>query len=305
MFVYNIYIYTIIMSNFFDLTNVINLQKSLITNFGSTDPSFFNNLNTNVNALDSAVSASNASIIPTLTKQQEVGAVLTREEERLRDRKQAIDAAGDEQKRLVDLTRNATQRTRAINNMYIVAVVGLIIYLGIRFVTGILPEIVTDVLNVLVVSITILTILKMYADYTRRNNMDFDMINLGEPSQMVGKASGSSGSAGAGLIESRIGGGCEKDACCPEGTKYNEKYAICVPKEVPYSKVTSGTTPTDYAYFMPDKAWKLKSACTGDTLYSLDELGCKANTETFTAMKTSDMAKANEPYEFADYNLYK
>ena len=291
------------MSNFFDLTNVINLQKSLITNFGSTDPVFFNNLNAKVNALDSAVSASNASIIPTLTKQQEVGAVLTREEERLRDRKQAIDAAGDEQKRLVDLTRNATQRTRAINNMYIVAVVGLIIYLGIRFVTGILPEIVTDVLNVLVVSITILTILKMYADYTRRNNMDFDMINLGEPSQMVGKGSGSSGSAGAGLIESRIGGGCEKDACCPEGTKYNEKYAICVPKEVPYSAVKSGL-PGDWKYFMPDKAWKLKSSCTGETTYSFDELGCKAP-EQFTAMKTSDMAKANEPYEFADYNLYK
>ncbi len=290
------------MSNFFDLTNVINLQKSLITNFGSTDPVFFNNLNAKVNALDSAVSASNASIIPTLTKQQEVGAVLTREEERLRDRKQAIDAAGDEQKRLVDLTRNATQRTRAINNMYIVAVVGLIIYLGIRFVTGILPEIVTDVLNVLVVSITILTILKMYADYTRRNNMDFDMINLGEPSEMVGKASGSSGSAGAGLIESRIGGGCEKDACCPEGTKYNEKYAICVPNEAPYSAVKSGL-PGDWKYFMPDKAWKLKSSCGGNP-YSFDELGCKAP-EQFTAMKTSDMAKANEPYEFADYNLYK
>ena len=304
MFVYNIYIYTIIMSNFFDLTNVIDLQKSLITNFGSTDPSFFNNLNTKVNDLDSAVSASNASIIPTLTKQQEVGAVLTREEERLRDRKQAIDAAGDEQKRLVDLTRNATQRTRAINNMYIVAVVGLFIYLGIRFVTGILPEIVTDVLNVLVVSITILTILKMYADYTRRNNMDFDMINLGEPSEMVGNKSGS-GSAGSGLIGSRIGGGCEKDACCPEGTKYNEKYAICVPNEAPYSKVTPGEPPTNYAYFMPNKEWKLKSTCSGKTTYSFDELGCKANTETFTTIKTSDTAKANEPCEFADYNLYK
>jgi hypothetical protein len=287
----------------FDLPNIIGLQQTLIQDLPGNDP-LMNTLGLKVGELDLAVSESNASIIPTLTKQQDVNAVLTREEGRLRDRKQAIDTAGDEQKRLVDLTRNATQRTRAINNMYIVAIVGLFIYLGIRLVTGMLPEIVTDVLNVLVVSITILTILKMYADYTRRNNMDFDMINLGEPSQMVGKASGSAGSAGAGLIESRIGGGCEKDACCPEGTKYNEKYAICVPNEAPYSAVTSGV-PGDWKYFMPDKAWKLKSTCGAINPYSFDELGCKANTETFTAMKTSDMAKANEPYEFADYNLYK
>ena len=292
------------MPDVFDLTNVINLQKSLITDLGDTNPTLFNTLAKKVGALDTAVTGSTASIIPTLTKQKEVDAVLTREETRLRDRKQAIDTAGDEQKRLVDLTKNATQRTRAINNMYIVAIVGLFIYLGIRLVTGMLPEIVTDVLNVLVFSITILTILKMYADYTRRNNMDFDMINLGEPSQMVGKASGSSGSAGAGLIESRIGGGCEKDACCPEGTKYNEKYAICVPNEAPYSAVKSGV-PGDWKYFMPKKEWNLKSTCGTGTSYSFDELGCKSSTEKFTTMKTSDMAKANEPFEFADYNLYK
>ena len=290
----------------FDLPNIIGLQQQLIQDL-SGNSQMMNTLGLKVGELNNEVSKSNANIMPTLTKQQEVGAVLTREEERLRDRKQAIDTAGEEQKRLVDLTRNATQRTRAINNMYIVAVVGLFIYLGIRFVTGILPEIVTDVLNVLVVSITILTILKMYADYTRRNNMDFDMINLGEPSEMVGNksGSGSAGSAGAGLIGSRIGGGCEKDACCPEGTKYNEKYAICVPNEAPYSKVTPGEPPTNYAYFMPNKEWKLKSDCSGKTTYSFDELGCKANTETFTTIKTSDMAKANEPFEFADYNLYK
>ena len=292
------------MPDVFDLTNVINLQKSLITYLGDTNPMLFNTLGHKVGDLDTAVTNSNASIIPTLTKQQEVDAVLTREETRLRDRKQAIDTAGDEQKRLVDLTKNATQRTRAINNMYIVAIIGLFIYLGIRLVTGMLPEIVTDVLNVLVFSITILTIIKMYADYTRRNNMDFDMINLGEPSQMVGKASGSSGSAGAGLIESRIGGGCVKDACCPEGTKYNEKYAICVPNEAPFSAVKSGVS-GDWKFFMPNKEWKLKSTCTASETYSIDELGCKSSTEKFTTMKTSDMAKANEPFEFADYNLYK
>ena len=291
----------------FDLPNVVGLQKKLIQDLSGNDQ-LMNTLNTKVADLDTSVSASSANILPTLTKQSDVQAVLDREAARLQERKQAIDLASVGQQRLVDLTRNATQRSRAINNIYIVGVVGLFIYLAIRLVSGVLPEMVTDILTILVVSISILMMLKMYADLQRRNNMDFDMISLGEPSKMVGGSGSASGSgsagAGAGLIESRIGGGCEKDACCPDGTKYNEKYAICVPNEAPYSKVTSGVA-SDWAYFMPEKQWKLKSTCASTSPYSFDELACKA-TETFTtATRTSDMAKPNDTFEFADYNLYK
>lgn len=295
-------------SSVFDLPNVVGLHKKLIQDLSGNDQ-LMNTLNTKVDSLNAAVSASNANILSTLTKQSDVQAVLDKERARLEERKQAIDTASVGQQRMIDLTRNATQRSRAINNMYIVGVVGLLIYLAIRLVSGLLPEMVTDILTILVVSITLLMILKMYADLQRRSNMDFDTISLGEPSKMVGGTSGSSASgsgsagAGAGLIESRIGGGCEKDACCPEGTKYNEKYAICVPNEAPYSKVTSGVA-SDWAYFMPEKQWKLKSTCATTSPYSFDELACKAP-ETFTATRTSDMAKPNEPFEFADYNLYK
>ena len=293
----------------FDVPNIVDVQKNLILNFGSDD-SLMNELALKADELNKAVLNSKTSILPTLTKQNDVQVVLDREEARLQERKQAIDTASVGQQRLVDLTRNATQRSRAINNIYIVGVVGLFIYLAIRLVSGFLPEMVTDVLTILVVSISILMMLKMYADLQRRNNMDFDMISLGEPSKMVGgsgsSASGSAG-AGAGLIESRIGGGCEKEACCPEGTKYNEKYAICVATEVPFSAVSAGKTKDDYAYFIKDKRWKLISSeteCTVLNKYSFDELACKAP-ETFTATRTSDMAKPNEPFEFADYNLYK
>ena len=292
----------------FDVPNIVDVQQKLILNLGSEDL-LMNELALKADELNKSVLNSKTSILPTLTKQNDVQAVLDREEARLQDRKQAIDSASVGQQRLVDLTRNATQRSRAINNMYIVGVVGLLIYLAIRLASGLLPEMVTDILTILVVSISILMILKMYADLQRRNNMDFDTISLGEPSKMVGAKSGSGSSAsgsagaGAGLIESRIGGGCEKDACCPEGTKYNEKYAICVPNEAPYSKVTSGVA-SDWAYFMPEKQWKQKSTCAAPSSYSFDELACKAP-ETFTAIRTSDMAKPNEPFEFADYNLYK
>jgi len=295
-----------------DFGSLLKTAKKTITSSGGNDQ-VANTAALQVDKVNTVIAESNNEILPTLTKQDDVQVVLDREEARLQDRKQAIDAAAVGQDRLIDLTRNATQRSRAINNMYIVGVVGLLLYLGVRLTTGFLPEIVTDILTILIFSITVLWILKMYATYVNRNNMDFDMINLGEPSKMVGNASGKAGgsgatSSGAGLIESRIGGGCVKDACCPDGTKYNEKYAICVPNSAPYNAV-SGKTPEEaalYRYFMPDKQWKSTetSCATGET-YSFDELGCKKPSESFTTIRTSDMAKANEPFEFSEYNLYK
>ena len=299
----------------FDLPNIVEIQTKLI-GLGTLGDPAINALAQEVTQANTAIADGTSKILPTLTKQNDVNAVLDREKTRLLERKQAIDSAGVGQQRLIDLTRNATQRSRAINNIYIVGVVGLLLYLAVRFLSGFLPEMIVDVLMILIVSVTILMMLKMYADLQRRNNMDFDSISLGEPSKMVGKTTPASSSdsdgssAGAGLIDSRIGGGCAKEACCPEGTTYNEKYAICVANEVPFSQKIDASPSTsvasDWGYFIKYKAWKKKSAeCNpGTEDYSFAELGCKAK-ESFTAVRTSDMAKPNEPFEFADYNLYK
>ncbi len=300
------------MANVFDVPNIISLQQKLIQDLSGNDQ-LMNTLSGKLGDLNTAVSTSTASIVPTLTKQDQVNAVINRERIRLEERKDAIDAADAGQRRLVDLTRNATQRNRAINNMYMVGVAALIVYLGIRFTEGMIPTLISDILMILLVSVTILTLITMYYDYTRRNNMDFDMIDLGEPSKMVGKTvgvgSGSAGAgSGAGLIESRIGGGCVKDACCPTGTTYNEKYAICVPKEPPFSFINGqqNKDPNLYGYFMPGNEWKLKSSCPAGTPYDPKELACVAPRSGFTTMtSTSDKAKPNDPFEFSDYNLYK
>jgi hypothetical protein len=198
-------------------------------------------------------------------------------------------------------------------------VIALVLYLAIRQFVGILPDLVIDIMMILLVAGTILTLITMYYDYNRRNNMDFEMINLGEPSGLTGKTStpGGGSSTGSGLLQSRIGGNCVGEACCPVGTTYNEKYAICVPNEAPYSTIagkitqatasSSGKDPANYKYFMPSKTWDDKvTKCTGDNEYSQTELACVPKTQGFTSMmKTSDMAKPNDPFEFKNYNLYK
>jgi hypothetical protein len=300
----------------FSVPSIVNLNPYLSLNTGDASDDVVNKLNQSLTEMRSSVSTSQASIIPSLTRQQDVQNILSREQARLNDRKSAIDAADKGQKRMVDLTKNATQRNRAMNNLYMTVVIALVVYLAIRQLVGIVPELVIDIMMILLVAGTLLTLITMYYDYNRRNNMDFEMINLGEPSALTGGAS--TPSTGSGLLQSRINGNCVGEACCPEGTTYNEKYAICVPNEAPYSKLPQNTLAADiskFKYFMPEKEWKnptLVDACKTNP-YSQTELACVApppppTTQGFTTMlqlKTSDMAKPNDPFEFGNYNLYK
>jgi hypothetical protein len=310
------------MSFVFDIPSIINLDPYLRVNSDSAGNAVVNQLNGNLVALQNSVSDSKASILPSLTYQQDVKVILEREQTRLNDRKSAIDAADQGQKRMVNLTKNATQRNRAMNNLYMTVVIALVVYLAIRQLVGIVPELVIDIMMIVLVAGASLSLITMYYDYNRRNNMDYEMINLGEPNTLTGKSStpGSGSSSGSGLLQSRIGGNCVGDACCPSGTTYNEKYAICVPNEAPYSTIASqmtlantpesGKIPTNYKYFMPSKTWEDKvTKCTVDNEYSQTELACVPKPEAkqgFTSMmKTSDMAKPNDPFEFKNYNLYK
>jgi len=303
----------------FDIPSIINLDPYLRVNSDSAGNEVVNQLNANLLALQNKVSGSTVSILPSLTYQQDVKVILDREQARLNDRKSAIDAADQGQKRMVDLTKNATQRNKAMNNLYMTVVIALVLYLAIRQFVGILPDLVIDIMMIVLVAGASLSLITMYYDYNRRNNMDYEMINLGEPSGLTGKTStpGGGSSTGSGLLQSRIGGNCVGEACCPVGTTYNEKYAICVPNEAPYSTIagkitqatasSSGKDPANYKYFMPSKTWDDKvTKCTGDNEYSQTELACVPKTQGFTSMmKTSDMAKPNDPFEFKNYNLYK
>jgi type II secretory pathway pseudopilin PulG len=299
----------------FNIPSIINLQPIANVNDAGSIAEV-KTANSNLTTLrDSLNGTTRASILPSLTYQQDVKNILTREEARLADRKGAIDAADKGQKRMVDLTKNATQRNRAMNKMYITVVVALVIYLAIRQLVGVVSEVVTDSMMILLIAGTFLTLLTMYYDYNSRNNMDFDMINLGDPTAMTGKTTtpGGGSSAGSGLLQSRIGGNCVGDACCPTGTTYNEKYAICVPNEAPYSDIaasinaaavnTAGKLAANYKYLMPGKSWSFCDPAT--KTYSQTELTCVAKDGFTTMMKTSEMAKPNDPFEFKNYNLYK
>jgi hypothetical protein len=292
-------------NDWFNLNSIVDLQKGLIYDLsgnGSLESKrAINNVAGNLSSLANTINGS--TVLPTLTYQNEVNSILERENTRLVERKQAIDAAEIGQKRLVDLTTSATLRNKAVNKMYIVITIAILIYLGIQLMinSGSVPEKVTDIMFIFLVTGTIILLINMYYDYERRNNMDYNMINLGEPKQ-IGASKSASASASSNLLESRFNG-CVKEACCPQGSTFNDKFSICVPDLPP----NDGVTQTGFKYFVASKRWENPVTKCGSAGYSFPDLSCNGNTvagfTTITA--TSDFAKPNAPDEFIDYNLYK
>ena len=292
--------------DWFNLNNIVDLQKGLIYDLSGNGSILsqraINNVAGNLSALSDTVR--NSSVLPTLTYQNEVNSILDRENTRLTERKQAIDAAEIGQKRLVDLTTSATLRNKAVNKMYIVITIAILIYLGIRLMinSGAVPEKITDIMFIFLVTGTTILLINMYYDYERRNNMDYNMINLGEPNQ-IGASKKDSSSSSSNLLESRFNG-CVKEACCPKGSTFNDKFSICVPDLPP----NDGITKPGFKYFVASKSWEDPVVkCGSANNYSFVDLSCNGNTIAgFTTIgATSDLAKPNAPDEFVDYNLYK
>lgn len=288
------------MSDWFNINSIVSLQRNLINdlsgNGSEQSQSAINNINGNLASLNTVLSTT--SVSPTLTYQNQVYTILDRENNRLIERKQAIDAAEQSQKRMIDLTNNTTLQNQAINQMYIVVAIALIIYLGIRLVSGLVPEVITDIMMIILVSATIIILVLMFADYNRRNNMDYNMINLGEPRDMSENGTIST-SASSNLLNLRFNG-CVKESCCSEGTTFNEKYSICVPNLPP----NDGKTQPGFKYFFAEKVWFDPAVKCGANGYSVFDLSCNGNVVSgFTTISGS--IGPNEPNEFADYNLYK
>jgi hypothetical protein len=288
------------MSSWFDLSSIVGLQRSIISDL-SGNSAVINNLDVSLNDLNNALSAANTNVLPTLTYQNDVNTILERENTRLGERKQAIDIAETGQRRMIDLTNSAILKKQAINNMYVVVVVALLIYLGIKMLSSILPEIVGDILIILLVSITIIILITKYTDLSKRNNMDYNTIDFSVPADISGNTVASSVSTQRNMLNFNFNG-CVKESCCSEGTTFNDKSSICVPNLPPFN----ASPPTGYAnfkYFIASKSWLDPSSCSNG--YSSDDLSCNALKQGFANMGTSDSAKPNGPNEFVDYNLYK
>lgn len=292
-----------------DISGILGIQRALL-NVGSTVN------DANFNALDTAVNNANNSILPTLTYQKEVMGIVDREKNRLKTRKAIIDNAYMGQRRMVELTDSVTAKNQAYNHMLFIIVLIIFAYLGIKILKSmeIVPSIVLEIANIIVISVGIIYCVYLYIDIKKRYNMNFNQVVMREPPAKSQNQLNKD-------LEKNVNSGnllsvAGKKGCQTDHT-YNKKYDVCVPNEPPAfkpDKTVSGYT-VNHKYFAKDDGtfeWRDVSAlttangCGGVANYNFESLAC-GKTNGFSNMNlvnSSANASAFTADEFANYSKY-
>ena len=318
------------MSNYVDLKNIVDLQRSFINNAGAIADTGYsdktNTLDTKLQELSTKLATNTNSVLPSLTYQSDVKTILDKEKARLDARQGNINSAYAGQKRMVDLTTSATKRGKAYNMILIIFVVSLLIVLGIKqfYDNGIVPNTVLDILNILILAGSVIYCVLLYLDISKRSNMDFDRIDLGDPTQKTQaelEADRLSKLSAGSLSDATAGAnaGCVGAQCCPVGSTFNEYNHICV-QNLPPLGSTAGFKPfiqLDKSLLWKDPVNKIAAGsvpantngCTTTLPYDPLTLACKvAVAQGFTTLSaepsTSSGAKPYSPCEFDNYNSY-
>ena len=302
-----------------DLSGIIGLQKRLITDLssnglikeGSPAVQTITDINTSLSGLSKNLTNANSSIRPTLTYQKEVKTILNRENARLTNRKIAIDAAYDGQKRMINLTNSITAKNQAYNYMLLIVVLTLFGFLLIKMLYSVeaIPSFLLDILSVAVISIGIIYCFYLFIDIKRRSNMDFNQVSLAEPANktphQITKEQQANVKSGN-LLKINNVDNCQGSTCCPSDSTFNDKYKICVANGVPATTVSNGTIPANYKYFAnANKTYEWRdanAACKGLANYDSTILACKPVVSAFTTL--SNMAEPFSATEFSEYAKY-
>lgn len=300
----------------YDISSAVQLQQNLIIDLSGmalngniAARNAIASINTQLGNVATSFGSANNAIYPALTYQDKVLTILDREKTRLENRKTAIDAAYDGQKRMVSLNDSAVAKQQSYNYMFMVIVLALLIYVGIRVLRSyqFVPDTLLDIITIVVLSGAAIYCIILFTDISHRSKMDFNQITLADPTKKDERAADTAGvSAGAVMLTPAAGN------VCAAGTEFNDKYQVCIPTTVPYGTNISGLTNTnygDYKIFANTNtspvsfSWgNTKSECTDTTKpYNGNTLAC----EGFANMRiTSALAQPYTPSEWESYSRY-
>jgi len=324
-----------------DISGLINFQRVFLTDISNNAidvPSVrtqISGINANLVALQGNLSSSGASLLPTLTFQADISNILQTEKQRLDQKKTQVDAAYAGQKRMISLNDSLAARKQAYNYMLLVVVIILFAYVGLIKLKQVLPEGITGIIDIIIIVIFVLGFLycfKLFLDISRRNNMDFEKIDLAEPKQKSEKEiqENKEQARREGRLTDYTTTGRKVETDCAPGSTFNATYQICLPtfpeQNTPiYSKPAATAVAADIkTYSALTNAEKLNikifkadtsgfywgnvvALCGSDASYNAVTLKCKA-TEGFCGCGGSAAAGGIKPYtpsEWTEYGQYK
>ena len=166
----------------------------------------------------------------------QTNAFVQAEIDRLNDKKTSIDAEWNTRQRLVTLSQNTLKRNQQYNNIVALVFVALLVILVFQWFVypmGLLPAALVDLILVFIVSFLVIWILYIAYDVSRRDNMDYDSINLGKfvkPNAALTLQEARANARNGIIGTTTAGGSCQGPSCCQDGTYWAVAAGQCVPK---------------------------------------------------------------------------
>jgi hypothetical protein len=170
-----------------------------------------------------------------MSKQNDVKNIVDSETKRLADKKEMIDKAMETQKRIIYFNDNSRKRYSAYLNIVVSAAILLFVLFLLRVLQvqfTFIPEALFIILYIVVISVGIIQIYRVYAEIRKHNLYNFDELNFNSPPAPTTGSPGGTDASGNPFDFSLLG--CVGEKCCDDTTTWDKSVGKCVnPAMVP------------------------------------------------------------------------
>lgn len=216
-----------ILSSLSEILNIDAIKNNSGLSSGTTSlQDRVNNLKTNIKNADDENNK-------LLLKQKEVKEIIKNEKERIQHNIDITENNLTTKKRLIEFNESNRLRTEQYNNILYIFVITLfiilVIIIGSRQIEF-LPDIITQILVIIIGSISAVKIFQMYYNINKRSHLDYNKLSLDKPAidspEQIKRNKEKAAKSGD-LLGSISTGGCIGAECCDEGTIWNESSRKC------------------------------------------------------------------------------
>lgn len=231
------------MSNIFDLNSAINVQKTYLSDLSgyltthganATDvATYFNSLETDLNNLKTALDNDTNNSQYIIDHQKDMIDIVQNERDRLDAKKNIIDEKLSGTKRMIDLNDNYRKRQNEFNNIFIVIIISIVIFIVLKILQRtflFIPQSIFDILIILLFSITIIYIGKILYVIYLRDLLNFDRKQLPPPRDVSSSKNNVSNNDKNDNIYDLLGDltTCTGQSCCTNGTTWDDGVYKCI-----------------------------------------------------------------------------
>jgi ABC-type multidrug transport system fused ATPase/permease subunit len=287
------------------LNGLLNIQKNYLNDLAqlSTEnknvAGDLNDIRSRLDQINQSFNQANTSAEKTLTHQSKVEDILKKEHERLLSKKDEIDNIHYGKMRSVQLNDSYRKKQSEYIRIIVALIVAIILYIAFYLF---LPQSIADILTVLLFVVLIFYSTKIVWEIYKRDNMNYDRLDLVPPAEANSLTRGDASAASASASASMVGDLCTGEVCCAEGSRWDASMNKCILACPDASNpITKGNQCIERAscvapFKICGNACISETATCGTTVNTFSTLG-----EERIQTKTNEV-KPYTPYEYNEYS---